>query len=49
MNDLQTKGQREKPEWVKAMAARHRKTLIVCRTCHMDIQYGHPLRRVSLN
>jgi hypothetical protein len=27
------------------MAARHRKTLVVCRTCHMDIQHGRPRRR----
>ena len=47
LKDLRIKGRREKPEWVKAMAARHRKTLIVCRTCHMDIHLGRPLRRVS--
>ena len=22
-----------------------RKTMALCRTCHMDIQYGHPMRR----
>jgi hypothetical protein len=29
------------------MAARQRKTLIVCHVCHMDIQHGHPRRRTS--
>jgi hypothetical protein len=47
MKDLRKRGRGEKPAWVAAMAARHRKTLVVCRTCHTDIRYGHPLRRVS--
>jgi hypothetical protein len=49
LKDLRRRGRAEKPAWVRAMAARHRKTLIVCRTCHMDIQYGHPLRHVRVN
>ena len=36
---------RPKPEWVKRMIALKRKTLLLCRTCHMDVQYGRPLRR----
>ncbi|MFL5663957.1 MAG: RNA-directed DNA polymerase, partial [Ktedonobacteraceae bacterium] len=36
---------REKPGWVKLMATRHRKTLVLCRACHIDIQYGHPVTR----
>ncbi len=36
---------REKPGWVKIMAARKRKTLVLCRTCHLDITYGHPMRK----
>jgi hypothetical protein len=27
------------------MAAHQRKTLVLCHTCHMDIQHGRPLRR----
>lgn len=42
--DLHTKGRAEKPFWVKMMAARHRKTLVVCRACHEDIHAGHPPR-----
>lgn len=42
--DLHTKGQAEKPFWVKMMAARHRKTLVVRRRCHEDFHAGHPPR-----
>ncbi|HEY4386308.1 MAG TPA: reverse transcriptase domain-containing protein [Ktedonobacteraceae bacterium] len=45
LKDLQRHTGREKPEWVKMMAARRRKTLILCRTCHMDVHSGRPLRR----
>jgi hypothetical protein len=27
---------------VKLMAARRRKTLVVCHNCHLDIQHGRP-------
>ncbi len=40
LKDLQRKGRGEKPNWVKAMAARRRKTLIVCRKCHTEIHGG---------
>ncbi len=45
LKDLSHYTGREKPGWVKLMATRYRKTLVLCRTCHMDIQYGHPLTR----
>lgn len=45
LKDLQKYSGREKPPWVKIMAARQRKTLVVCRTCHQDITYGRPMRR----
>ena len=38
--DLKKKGRRERPAWVEIMAARRRKTLIVCRNCHMAIHHG---------
>jgi len=38
--DLRGKGGREPPTWVKLMAARQRKTLVVCRSCHMKIHAG---------
>jgi AI2M/AI1M-like, HNH endonuclease/Type II intron maturase len=40
--DLNQKGRREKPLWMRIMSARRRKTLAVCRPCHMDIQYNRP-------
>jgi len=40
LSDLEPKGQTSKPEWVKRMAARHRKSLIVCQSCHNAIHSG---------
>jgi len=40
LRDLNVKGRRPKPQWVQIMAARKRLTLVVCRTCHMDIHHG---------
>ena len=40
LKDLARKGQKEKPDWVKVMAARTRKTLVVCRDCHNEIHAG---------
>ena len=48
LKDLQVKGRRAKPLWMQIMSARRRKTLMVCPTCHDDIQYGRPrIRRQS--
>lgn len=33
-------GQKEPPQWVTFMMKRHRKTIVVCRTCHQAITYG---------
>jgi hypothetical protein len=38
--DLEREGRPNPPKWVRVMAARRRKTLIVCQDCHHDIQYG---------
>ena len=38
--DLKTKNGREKPSWVKRMAAMRRKTLVVCQKCHNTIHQG---------
>ena len=40
LRDLNVKGQREKPKWVQVMAARRRKTLVVCRPCHLNAHGG---------
>jgi hypothetical protein len=38
--DLNKQGRRERPAWVKLMAARKRKTLVVCHSCHTKIHAG---------
>jgi hypothetical protein len=40
--DLNKQGRREKPLWMKAMIARKRKSLALCRRCPMDIHYNRP-------
>lgn len=45
--DLKVKGRREKPVWVQVMAARRRKTLVVCRACHVAIHAGRPTPQPS--
>ena len=42
--DLKDTGGREVPVWKKIMAARRRKTLVVCHECHVNITYGRPAR-----
>ncbi len=36
---------RPKPEWVKRMIALKRKTLLLCKRCHEDVEHGLPLKR----
>lgn len=43
--DLDRPGQGEKPPWVKKMASRRRKTLVVCQRCHEDIHRERPRQR----
>jgi group II intron reverse transcriptase/maturase len=45
--DLDQPGQKEKPLWAKRMAARRRKTLVVCQKCHEDIHRERSPRRKS--
>jgi group II intron reverse transcriptase/maturase len=40
LKDLNPKGRKQQPEWAVRMAARRRKTLVVCRACHESIHYG---------
>lgn len=42
LKDLDRPGRAAKPAWVHEMAARHRKKLVVCRTCHVAITHGKP-------
>jgi group II intron reverse transcriptase/maturase len=48
LKDLDQYGRSEKPAWVKTMAARHRKTLVVCLSCHKAIHAGKPLKHHRL-
>jgi group II intron reverse transcriptase/maturase len=43
LKDLDRPGH-DKPDWVKKMAARRRKTLVVCHDCHVNIHAGRPTR-----
>jgi AI2M/AI1M-like HNH endonuclease len=45
MSNLHQYPGRPKPPWVKRMIALKRKTLLLCRTCHEDVDLGRPLRR----
>ena len=44
LKDLRMKGRAEKPFWVQIMAARQRKTLVVCQGCHDAIHAGRAPR-----
>jgi hypothetical protein len=47
LKDLHRAGRPDKPTWARVMAARHRKTLVVCRACHVAIHAGRPTRPVN--
>ena len=42
LKDLQRPGRAARPAWVEKMAARQRKTLVVCHDCHVAIHAGRP-------
>ena len=44
LKDLSRPGRSEKPLWVRVMAGRRRKTLVVCHVCHRAIHDGRPTR-----
>lgn len=48
LKDLHVKGRAEKPAWVQLMAARRRKTLVVCHVCHQAIHRGRLAPRTPL-
>lgn len=43
INDLKQRGRKERPEWMKLMSTRRRKTLVLCRRCHKKVHAGQPL------
>ena len=40
LRDLNVKGRGAKSPWIQVMAARRRKTLVVCRPCHLTVHGG---------
>ncbi len=40
LKDLKHKGRAERPKWVEIMAARRRKTLVLCQKCHNEVHAG---------
>lgn len=42
--NLNQPGRKSKPDWMRLMASRQRKTLVLCRKCHDDLHAGRPLR-----
>ncbi|GAX46372.1 hypothetical protein NIES4075_73960 [Tolypothrix sp. NIES-4075] len=47
LKDLQKEGRTSPSYWVQIMAARQRKTLVVCQQCHMDIHAGRATQRTN--
>jgi group II intron reverse transcriptase/maturase len=47
LKDLQQPGRAARPAWMIVMAARRRKSLVVCQTCHADIHAGRPRQRAA--
>jgi len=43
--DLNKKGRREKPLWMKIMIARKRKSIPLCKRCHDDVHFNRPTFR----
>jgi hypothetical protein len=46
--DLNKPGRRERPSWMRLMAMRRRKTLVICRRCHEDIHAGRATKQIQL-
>jgi group II intron reverse transcriptase/maturase len=42
LSDLDKPGQPDQPEWMRFMAQRRRKTVVVCASCHANIHHGRP-------
>src|SRR6266446_4091847 len=42
LKDLNKKGKREMPLWMKIMISRKRKSIPLCRRCHDDIHHNRP-------
>ena len=42
LTDVDKPGRKKKPRWKHKMASRRRKTLVVCKSCHINIHRGGP-------
>ena len=42
LKDLNQKGKREMPLWMKIMISRKRKSIALCKRCHDDVHYNRP-------
>jgi len=42
LKDLNKKGKREMPLWMKIMISRKRKSIPLCKRCHEDIHHNRP-------
>ena len=42
LRDVNKKGKREMPLWMKIMISRKRKSIALCKTCHVDIHHNRP-------
>ncbi len=40
---------RPQPEWVKRMIALKRKTLLLCKTCHEEVEHGLPMTQPAIS
>jgi len=49
LKDLKRKGRADKPLWVTVMAARRRKTLVLCHACHVAVHGGRLSQTTSLS
>jgi group II intron reverse transcriptase/maturase len=48
LRDLAKKGEKERPLWMQIMAARQRKTLVVCHDCHVRTHNGQIAKVASI-
>ena len=42
LRDLNQKGKREMPPWMKVMISRKRKSIPLCKGCHDDVHFNRP-------
>ena len=40
--DLHKKGRKAKPQWMELMISRKRKSIPLCKTCHMNVHHNRP-------